>query len=317
MEDIDAAFFRGLTRETGDSSSSNSSGASADSEKNSQGPPAGGPPSQQQQSPSTGVTLSGLLGAIDGVAAQEGRLLFATTNKYKSLDPALIRPGRLDMHVQFDYAGKWQVEELFRCFFPPVGAGGDGDGEGEEGEEGEEEGEEEEGDEKTLVAESEGVATPSIPSTPIVASPPVDSASDVSGSGPSSPTTALDRENLPLAIVTVDPGAHFHSPALTAAQVNRLARRFAQRVPDREFSMAAIQGLLMQYKTRPYLAVEETGTWVKAERRRKAEREGRAGAGAGAKTEMETEKENAKAKETKGEKREVQSPSWFWAFGAL
>lgn len=38
------------------------------------------------------VTLSGLLNAIDGLAAPEGRLLFATTNHVEKLDPALIRP---------------------------------------------------------------------------------------------------------------------------------------------------------------------------------------------------------------------------------
>ncbi|KAG9085171.1 hypothetical protein FS749_004640, partial [Ceratobasidium sp. UAMH 11750] len=48
-----------------------------------------------------GVTLAGLLGAIDGVAAQEGRLLFATTNHIEVLDPALTRPGRMDVHVEF------------------------------------------------------------------------------------------------------------------------------------------------------------------------------------------------------------------------
>jgi chaperone BCS1 len=42
------------------------------------------------------VTFSGLLNSIDGVAAGEGRLLFATTNHIEQLDPALIRPGRID-----------------------------------------------------------------------------------------------------------------------------------------------------------------------------------------------------------------------------
>ena len=37
------------------------------------------------------VTLSGLLNAIDGVGAQEGRLLFMTTNYVERLDEALIR----------------------------------------------------------------------------------------------------------------------------------------------------------------------------------------------------------------------------------
>src|SRR5690606_7749955 len=46
---------------------------------------------------SIGITFSGLLNAIDGVASGEGRLLFMTTNHPERLDPALIRPGRIDM----------------------------------------------------------------------------------------------------------------------------------------------------------------------------------------------------------------------------
>lgn len=45
---------------------------------------------------SDGITLSGLLNSIDGVIAQEGRLLFCTTNHLERLPEALIRPGRID-----------------------------------------------------------------------------------------------------------------------------------------------------------------------------------------------------------------------------
>jgi chaperone BCS1 len=38
-----------------------------------------------------GVTLSGLLNALDGVGSQEGRLLIMTTNYIERLDDALIR----------------------------------------------------------------------------------------------------------------------------------------------------------------------------------------------------------------------------------
>ena len=49
------------------------------------------------------VTLSGLLNALDGVASSEGRILFMTTNYLDRLDPALIRPGRVDYK---EYIGK-------------------------------------------------------------------------------------------------------------------------------------------------------------------------------------------------------------------
>lgn len=48
---------------------------------------------------SEGVSFSGLLNALDGVAAQEGRIFFMTTNHIEKLDPALIRPGRCDIKV--------------------------------------------------------------------------------------------------------------------------------------------------------------------------------------------------------------------------
>jgi chaperone BCS1 len=42
-------------------------------------------------SASVGVTFSGLLNALDGVAATEGRVMFMTTNHIERLDAALIR----------------------------------------------------------------------------------------------------------------------------------------------------------------------------------------------------------------------------------
>lgn len=43
------------------------------------------------------LTFSGLLNALDGVtSAGEGRLIFMTTNHRERLDPALLRPGRVD-----------------------------------------------------------------------------------------------------------------------------------------------------------------------------------------------------------------------------
>ncbi|KAI8824485.1 BCS1 N terminal-domain-containing protein [Fimicolochytrium jonesii] len=75
----------------------------------------------------TNVTFSGLLNAIDGVAAQEGRLLCMTTNHLEKLDPALIRPGRVDVRVWLDLATRFQIRELFVQFFPHV-VGKEGEG---------------------------------------------------------------------------------------------------------------------------------------------------------------------------------------------
>ncbi|KAK8110926.1 uncharacterized protein PG998_007383 [Apiospora kogelbergensis] len=60
-----------------------------------------------------GISLSGLLNAIDGVASHEGRVLIMTTNVPESLDEALIRPGRVDLQVGFTNATREQARELF------------------------------------------------------------------------------------------------------------------------------------------------------------------------------------------------------------
>ncbi|CAN4109558.1 unnamed protein product [Withania somnifera] len=51
------------------------------------------------------VTLSGLLNFIDGLWSSCGdqRIIVFTTNYKERLDPALIRPGRMDMHIHLSY----------------------------------------------------------------------------------------------------------------------------------------------------------------------------------------------------------------------
>lgn len=81
----------------------------------------GGPHATMQQNngagpnraPGTGISLSGLLNAIDGVASAEGRVLIMTTNHAEKLDAALVRPGRVDRKVEFQLAAKDQIRELF------------------------------------------------------------------------------------------------------------------------------------------------------------------------------------------------------------
>lgn len=67
---------------------------------------------------SSSISFSGLLNAIDGVAAQEGRIFLMTTNHLERLDPALIRPGRCDIKVEVKKASKHQLEKMFLRFFP-------------------------------------------------------------------------------------------------------------------------------------------------------------------------------------------------------
>lgn len=51
------------------------------------------------------VTLSGFLNFIDGLWSSCGdeRIIVFTTNHKDKLDPALLRPGRMDVHVHMSY----------------------------------------------------------------------------------------------------------------------------------------------------------------------------------------------------------------------
>ena len=51
------------------------------------------------------MTLSGLLNFIDGLwsACGGGRIIIFTTNHKEKLDPALIRRGRMDKHIEMSY----------------------------------------------------------------------------------------------------------------------------------------------------------------------------------------------------------------------
>ncbi|XP_031371758.1 AAA-ATPase At5g17750-like [Punica granatum] len=58
-----------------------------------------------QKDPRSELTLSGLLNFIDGLWSSCGdeRIIVFTTNHVEKLDPALLRPGRMDMHIHMSY----------------------------------------------------------------------------------------------------------------------------------------------------------------------------------------------------------------------
>jgi len=65
-----------------------------------------------------GVTLSGLLNVLDGFNAPDNVLFIMTTNKIETLDPALLRPGRIDYRLYLGKATGKQKIELYIRFFP-------------------------------------------------------------------------------------------------------------------------------------------------------------------------------------------------------
>ncbi|KAL6657949.1 hypothetical protein ACP70R_005729 [Stipagrostis hirtigluma subsp. patula] len=70
-------------------------------------------------SPTHGITLSGLLNFIDGLWSTSGeeRIIVFTTNYKDRLDPALLRPGRMDVHVYMGYCGWEAFKTLAKNYF--------------------------------------------------------------------------------------------------------------------------------------------------------------------------------------------------------
>src|ERR1700730_457018 len=73
---------------------------------------------KKQEMAALGVTLSGLLNVIDGFSAPENVLFVMTSNVIESLDPALLRPGRVDYKLYMGQADERQKIELYKRFFP-------------------------------------------------------------------------------------------------------------------------------------------------------------------------------------------------------
>lgn len=61
--------------------------------------------------------LSSLLNIIDGIIECPGRIIIMTTNKEQTLDKALIRPGRVDMKINFTKCSTEMMKKLIELFY--------------------------------------------------------------------------------------------------------------------------------------------------------------------------------------------------------
>ncbi|RKP15128.1 P-loop containing nucleoside triphosphate hydrolase protein, partial [Piptocephalis cylindrospora] len=67
------------------------------------------PPEDQELT----MTLSALLGCLDGYIMQPGNIVIMTTNHPEVLDPALIRPGRIDLTLELGCATRYQIRRMY------------------------------------------------------------------------------------------------------------------------------------------------------------------------------------------------------------
>lgn len=308
LEDLDAAFTRSTSRDgsaTGSPENSETTATVESSESRHSRR------HKDNLSDVNTLSLSGLLNALDGVAASEGRILFATTNHLERLDPALSRPGRMDVWVEFRNASKWQAELLFRNFFPST-----------------------DDDNVVIEGDLDGVELPtppsplaesasslsslfSLPSTPTTPSATVGSlpsapptpirartrtSSSISKSRVLSPDDKIKNQAYLPPPVDDEIAQHSAKP-LDGATLAALAKEFADAIPDEEFSVAALQGYLLKNKSRPEAGAHEAAAWVVSERemkvRLKKEREARE-----AKEKQEREKRRKEAQLKDKEKAE-------------
>ncbi|GLD98377.1 hypothetical protein PINS_up007074 [Pythium insidiosum] len=63
------------------------------------------------------LNLAGLLNVLDGVIDCPGRILIMTTNHPEKLDPALVRPGRVNKKMLLSYMSAEQVQEMLAYYF--------------------------------------------------------------------------------------------------------------------------------------------------------------------------------------------------------
>jgi len=254
LEDLDAAFTHSTSR---DSDSTGAPEGKKDGAKNKDEDEK--KEVKKEVNDQNTLSLSGLLNSLDSIQASEGRILFATTNHLERLDPALSRPGRMDVWVEFKNASKHQAEGLFRNFFPAHE------------------------DDIEITTESTPVdsdGSPSLSRTDSMISSAGSFATTSTGvSTPSSKSALISHEAAP----TLEHASPLDAERLTPARLTQLAKLFAESIPDEEFSVAALQGYLLKNKTRPEAAALDAGKWVIAERelrerlaREKEERERKA-----------------------------------------
>ena len=203
-----------------------------------------------------GISLSGLLNAIDGVASHEGRVLVMTSNFPDKLDDALIRPGRIDMRIDFTKATRTQIVELFtRMYSPDTPLA-----------------------KASLTSEPKKLTPATEPST--LAQRKNSKVSFALGNGsakaPGVAGTVLTPPDTPTASSTgTSPSSGSMTPlsngspksakaslsSLTSEDLITIANDFADKLPVDTFTPAEIQGFLLTRKKEPLRALQEVDEW--------------------------------------------------------
>ena len=63
------------------------------------------------------LSLAGILNVFDGIVATPGRMIVMTTNHPEFLDPALVRPGRIDKMIELSYMSAGDATAMLEHYF--------------------------------------------------------------------------------------------------------------------------------------------------------------------------------------------------------
>ena len=63
------------------------------------------------------LTLANILESLDGIIEYTGRVIIFTSNHPEVLDKALLRPGRIDMQVEFKKLSKEEIADVYKMWY--------------------------------------------------------------------------------------------------------------------------------------------------------------------------------------------------------
>ncbi|KAI4156619.1 MAG: hypothetical protein LQ340_000122 [Diploschistes diacapsis] len=245
LEDIDSA---GVTAKRLDENSEE------DSKPTDAKTPAGAQGGENSASPK-GITLSGFLNIIDGVASSEGRILCMTTNHKENLDPAILRPGRVDMTVRFGFADAPMIKGIYQAIFSnhEAKASSNTSAEGTV-------------THKTQTQSNGHVTLPKhLDEKALTSARTQDLPTPPDSPAPEPGGKVQEKEK----------ALHLRHHSKSDAEIAEMAAQFAERMPADEFTPAEFQGYLLKHKNSPEAALAGVEDFVQEMRSEKQGRKGK------------------------------------------
>ena len=172
-----------------------------------------------------GITLSAFLNIIDGVASSEGRILVMTTNHIEKLDPAILRPGRVDVTIRFRFADREMIKGIFKAIYGNFK------------------------EQSSKVDRSDhNVGRDFVHVNGNGKASPAGEGKKIANGGPVLPVFA-----------TASKSRHHNK---TEDEVEAMAEEFAEKMTPDEYTPAEIQGFLLRHKYTPQEAVDGIETFI-------------------------------------------------------